>query len=375
MINVIDTIAYLVARLRWKLYRVFLRLTLGPVGGYGPHRNMVYSISSSIDDDVRAHVLEDVELEPAHIESLGLGGGLPVAYPAEQLVPARHLYRLKDVAISTSSGAVWVPKKFAFLESLGTLLCFYSWGGFVDVMQPPRRMMCEGPVVASSNVNYFHCVLDSTAQLLLAREKVPNLRVAVAKDAHRYVRESLAFFGFETARQIPCGRPIRVDETILVSRNPELGLIPRENLRVLRQELARRLRPRASCSRRIYVSRRLEKNRAIENEEAVEHLVRKFGFEVCYFEKMPFAEQMQTAAEASVLMGVHGAGLTNMIAGSPGLKVFEILNPDWYVLCFVNLARQLGFEYHHAVLTRTPRGGLAVDLAALEKSLVSLDRT
>ena len=75
MINVIDTIAYLVARLRWKLYRVFLRLTLGPVGGYGPHRNMVYSISSSIDDDVRAHVLEDVELEPAHIESFDLGGG------------------------------------------------------------------------------------------------------------------------------------------------------------------------------------------------------------------------------------------------------------------------------------------------------------
>lgn len=109
---------------------------------------------------------------------------------------------------------------------------------------------------------------------------------------------------------------------------------------------------------------------------AEESLIRsdeqRYGFDVCYFERMAFGEQMQAIAEASVVMGVHGAGLSNIVCGQPGLRVVEILNPDWFNACFSQIALQLGFDYKSLLLTRTPQGRLEAPVAEIESCLASL---
>jgi len=65
-------------------------------------------------------------------------------------------------------------------------------------------------------------------------------------------------------------------------------------------------------------------------------------------------------------MGIHGAGLSNIIAGRDGLIVIELLNPTWFNTCFAQLASQLGFEYRYALL-RQSRGLVYADISEVEK--------
>lgn len=362
-----------VARFRWKLYKFFQRLTLGRVAGWGCDTNMIYSLRMEmIDESVRRHVEEATVLAPAMVEDFSFPEDFPPDFIRTAAVPTRHLYRVRNVAVSVETGAMWIPGEKVLVESLGNNIHFYAWGGLIDVMRRPLRMGMADPVVPCANLGYYHWLLDAMAQVLLARERVGSrVVVVVSSAARRYVREGLRYFGIPDDRVVFCDGPIEVSEAVLVARNPDLAVIPRDNLRVLRDAVSRRVADPQRTDRKIYVSRRLERNRAILNEADVETLVRRFGFEVCYFERMSIEEQMQTMAEASVVMGVHGAGLSNIIAGRKDLKVVELINPKWFNACFAHLARQLGFDYRYLVLAQRETG-LAADLEGVESLLRAL---
>ncbi len=356
--GMIDRVSKLVAQARWKAYKLSLLLSLGRLSGKGPDSNFVYCIATAgTDKEVQAHLVESLIIESAHVESLNYDESFPPMFQCHLPMPERHLYRLRNVAISLETGAVWIPGKRIFVESLGNIIHFYAWGGLIDVMRPARRLQSRSMVVVCANLGYYHWLLDAMAQVLIAREKSKEeLCVAVLRSCHEYVRQGLDFFGIEQSSILWCDGPIEAKETFLVARNPDLGLIPRENLRVLREMIFRKLDATKTRNRKVYISRRNSPSRAINFEDEIEQMVGKYGFEICYFERMPFEEQMQTVSEASVVMGVHGAGLSNIIAGRNGLTVIEILNPDWLNPCFMQLAHQLGFRYRYLMLDKIAEG-------------------
>jgi hypothetical protein len=51
---------------------------------------------------------------------------------------------------------------------------------------------------------------------------------------------------------------------------------------------------------------------------------------------------------ARIVIGIHGAGLANMIYSRPGTQVIEMLcqPPDYVNLCYANTALILGHRYH-----------------------------
>jgi len=50
-----------------------------------------------------------------------------------------------------------------------------------------------------------------------------------------------------------------------------------------------------------------------------------------------------------VIIGVHGAGLTNVIASTPGAAVFEILPQNFPGLHYAEYSIVMGLEYHRCV--------------------------
>ena len=80
----------------------------------------------------------------------------------------------------------------------------------------------------------------------------------------------------------------------------------------------------------------------------------KNGFEILFFEEMPFTQQMTTVDEAEIIVAPHGSGLANIIAGSSGLKIIEIISPNWFNTCYAKLAVQCGFKYRY--VTTDPDG-------------------
>jgi capsular polysaccharide biosynthesis protein len=73
---------------------------------------------------------------------------------------------------------------------------------------------------------------------------------------------------------------------------------------------------------RIYLSRR--GSRSIANEQELIALL-----QVLHCDEFPVWRQAQIFAAAKIVVGLHGAALTNIIFCQPGTRVIEIFSPDY----------------------------------------------
>lgn len=54
-----------------------------------------------------------------------------------------------------------------------------------------------------------------------------------------------------------------------------------------------------------------------------------FRVKIVFLEKLSVLEQLRLFAQAKIIVSIHGAGLTNLIAIRPGTYVFELFNPTY----------------------------------------------
>ena len=96
------------------------------------------------------------------------------------------------------------------------------------------------------------------------------------------------------------------------------------------EDMRRRAEPNREAQRLIYVSRRDGGGRNLRNEDEIAALVESRGFEILTLSSLPVIEQVRTFAEASIVVGAHGAGLTNIMFCRPQTMLLELL-PDLYI--------------------------------------------
>lgn len=77
-----------------------------------------------------------------------------------------------------------------------------------------------------------------------------------------------------------------------------------------------------SGSRRIYVPR--QKTRRVLNEEELTTALFAFDFEVIDTDSMTYDEQIRTFRDAGLVVGPHGAALTNLIVSPEDCRVLEL---------------------------------------------------
>ncbi len=85
------------------------------------------------------------------------------------------------------------------------------------------------------------------------------------------------------------------------------------------------------------------------------------------FEKVSFADQVRTMRACRLLVGNHGAGLTNMIFMPTGSRVIEIVQS--FKPCFEILAHIMGHDYQRVYADRSRIGGFSVNKSALVSKL------
>jgi hypothetical protein len=98
-----------------------------------------------------------------------------------------------------------------------------------------------------------------------------------------------------------------------------------EYLAELRDRAWTRFGITARGGRRLYLSRRTAGHRRILNEDAVSAVLDRFGFEACDPSALSFEDQCRLFAQADVVAGAHGAGLTNIVWSPPGATVMEFM--------------------------------------------------
>jgi capsular polysaccharide biosynthesis protein len=139
-------------------------------------------------------------------------------------------------------------------------------------------------------------------------------------------------------------------------------------------------------TRRLYLSRAGATRRRISNEDEVARILEAFGFEALRVNPAEPAEQIRAARAADVLVGLHGAELTNVMFQRPGSRVLELRHRDdaHFFDCYSPLAERFGVEYRALPCDLAPgqesvgfgsavnQADLVVDLPALCESLATV---
>ena len=108
--------------------------------------------------------------------------------------------------------------------------------------------------------------------------------------------------------------------------------------------------PEASklANRRVFLNRDPSRGRYILNMNDIKPLLDDLGFEIIDTDHLSIEQQMSMFSEAGIVIGIHGAGLTNIIFRRGGnLKLLEIFPPHDTNLSFYILAKIYDYDYDH----------------------------
>ncbi|MDO6567908.1 glycosyltransferase family 61 protein [Alteromonas sp. 1_MG-2023] len=125
---------------------------------------------------------------------------------------------------------------------------------------------------------------------------------------------------------------------------------------------------------KLYISRRDAKSRQILNEIELEKALTLLGFKIVIPTEHSPEEQLQLFADADIVIGSHGAGLTGVFACKSGSKVIEIFNPSKGTAAYANMSQAMGLNYT-AVFgspVKDAKNNFTVDVSEITK-LVELD--
>ncbi len=102
---------------------------------------------------------------------------------------------------------------------------------------------------------------------------------------------------------------------------------------------------RSKTKRRLYVSRQNAPTRRLANAEQVEAFLADQGFEGYFAEEHPVEHTAKVFSEASVIISLHGSGLSNLVFASEGVKVLDLLPPAHVDSYYWLMTDQIGGVY------------------------------
>ncbi len=161
----------------------------------------------------------------------------------------------------------------------------------------------------------------------------------------RYVRSKLC----PSARDLPIGRVVRAKTLLLLSSTNRAAGHPFWYMNNEAFDAAcNALTPPSqsySAGPKVFVSRFDTKRRQLTNEAAVAALLKKAGFVIVTMSGLSPSEQFSALSEASVIVGAHGAALTNLVSARPKTRVVELFNPQKGTAAFAAIASRAGMDY------------------------------
>jgi hypothetical protein len=116
-------------------------------------------------------------------------------------------------------------------------------------------------------------------------------------------------------------------------------------MREVHARLASAVRDMQTGHDAIYVARTDSRHRRMTNEPELIELMLSYGVSVVVAGQMSLAQQINLFRNARVVIGPHGAGLTNIVFCRPGAVVYELLQANYPNACMNVLAQGAGLAY------------------------------
>jgi hypothetical protein len=109
-------------------------------------------------------------------------------------------------------------------------------------------------------------------------------------------------------------------------------------------------------------------SRKIINESQVTEYLEARNFQLIRLEELSVSDQAFAFRDCGLVVAPHGAGLTNILYSSPGVRVFELFGSDYINKCFYSLSDLLGHEhYYHVSNMIDGKGNFSISMDVFEE--------
>ncbi len=305
-----------------------------------------------------------------------LGGVPPVDNRiwASKPIDKRHLFRMMDGRVETFSSKLFTSNGVYVADSSPWNLdrALVRWPMSYPKAFASRAKRVLGPATFLPSQSFYHFLFEDLPSLIRVREFRPEVSVYTRASPASHIRSFVGALGIEIEEI--SRRFVVFDDLFFETRGP--ALVPQIlDVETLRDafgitSVENNSNDPESQGRKLFISRK-DQDRIPINEAEVEALLVGLGFEVLVLDRMSAQEQVSIFSHAKIIVGVHGAGLSNIVwAPSTGTKVLEIRRrrqPQTFeILCSLTNAdyRSLEWDEH---------GDWSIDLGQLSTLVVSLE--
>jgi len=230
--------------------------------------------------------------------------------------------------------------------------------------------------------NYYHFYNDILAKLFFLEEKLglsPEVPLLIAKRLY-----DRPFFQYFLAHPYLRDRHwiIQDQQYIRSARTyfcKPLTHTPHYYQRILALAQPADLSSEKEPDRKLFITRSPQRLRYIENNAEIAAICQEMGFETVDFDELTLPQQIRAMSQARYVVGIHGAGLTNMLfRGGQQMGLLEIYPPSSYFpFHYVLMANQLDYAYDGLIGLPGKQqfsGGFRVEAAELRQRLAALLR-
>jgi hypothetical protein len=194
--------------------------------------------------------------------------------------------------------------------------------------------------------NYFHWLIECLPRLrgIRAYEERSGTDVSllVPADLPEWIFESLRLVGVPKDRLVPAETAVYRTSDLVV---PSFPLPTAAECAWIRAQVLERAAEDVGVETgtNVYISRTGATERTVRNEDAVVSALSEYGFESYRLEELSVAAQARLFDEADLIVGAHGAGLSNLVFCTDGaaLELFGKKVKSNYA----NIAETVGIHY------------------------------
>ena len=243
---------------------------------------------------------------------------------------------------------------------------------------------------ASGHNNFSHWLLDMLPKLKLYNEifKFEDLDYLYLNKLNSFQKKSLELLGLQNLKIIDSNHYRHIEcEELIATQHPsyfkgfildQAKHVPDWIVKWLRDSFLEKSK-KINIKKNIFIDRSLSnfKHSQIINLEETQNLLKEKNFDIVKLENLSFDEQIYVFSNAKIVIGAHGAGLTNLCFSKEKTKVIEIRSSEpgygFQNKVYERISKINNLDYS---LFSTPylneknlRGDLFVDIEILDKQL------
>ncbi|AWJ85646.1 hypothetical protein TSH58p_18980 (plasmid) [Azospirillum sp. TSH58] len=269
-----------------------------------------------------------------------------------------RLYRLRDACVHSTAGVTMLANRLV-AETLQHVhppdhgMEVDPESGFTTLQSASVRRVAGRAVhlLAAGAFNYYHWQIDAVSRLPPLPDRYRDDLILVPPLEHAFQTDTLVRLAGDRpirAHAIATAESVLVEELVLIPNLSGFGYYPHPDMLAAFDRLVASVGA-AAPHRRLYIQRTRSPKRRLENEAEVIALLAGAGYEILDLDGLSLADQIRSFAEATHVVGPHGAGLTNLVFCRPGTLVCELQMDCYMNWLFRRLSNLRGVRYGYVM--------------------------